>query len=282
VFPGAVYHVIARGNNKQRIFHGPGDWNAFLELVETAVERYAWIVYGYCLMHNHYHLLIETPRGNLSIGMRHLNGRYASGYNRRRDHVGHVFQGRFAAILVEKDSHLLETVRYIALNPVRTREPLCERPEEWPWSSYAATLGLAPSPPWLASDWVLAQFAEDRATARARLKAFVDEGLLASAEPESWPAGIYSASEQYVRARTADLQPIAEIPRAHWQPLRPTLGEIFADAGDAIGTAYRDYGYTMREIAEHLGCHYTTISRRLQRSGRGGDPGLGAASAESA
>ena len=266
VFPGAVYHVSSRGNERRRIYGDDDDRLEFLDELALAVERYGFVCHSYCLMGNHYHLVVETPRANLPVVMRHVNGCYTRSFNRRWHRVGHLFQGRYRAVLVEKDAHLLEIVRYVALNPTRTRPPLRDRPERWPWSSYPALLGLVPGPPWLSIDWVLAQFGSSYERARPRLKAFVDDAL-------GGPApligdGIYFAGEGLVRAKTSALGPIPEVPRAHWQPFRPTLDEIFAAATDPIRTAYRDYGYTLREIADHAGCHYSTISRRLHNSER--------------
>lgn len=258
--------MTSRGNERKLIYRDDDDRLEFLDQVALAVGRYGLVCHGYCLMGNHYHLVLETPRANLPVVMRHVNGRYTRSFNRRRDRVGHLFQGRYRAVLVEKDAHLLAIVRYVALNPTRTRRPLRERPEQWPWSSYPAMLGLAPKPPWLSIDWVLAQFGSSYELARPRLKAFVDDGLDRPAPPAG--DGIYFASHELVRAKTSALGPIPEVPRAHWQPLRPTLDEIFAAATDPIHTAYRDYGYTLREIADHAGCHYSTISRRLHNSER--------------
>jgi REP element-mobilizing transposase RayT len=267
LFPGAVYHVIARGNERRRIFHDESDCLEFLGTLEAGVERYGVVCHFYCLMGNHYHALIETPRANLPIAMRHLNGCYTQSFNRRRGRVGHLFQGRYRAILVEKDGHLLETLRYIALNPTRTRPPLCETPQEWRWSSYPAYLGLAPKPAWLHTDWALAQFAADRHRARQHLERFVNEGLRRhQREPLTVEGSVFFGASAFVRANTAGLEEPAEIPRPHWQPIPPTLDEIFASAPDPIATAYREYGYTLREIGEHLGRHYTTISRRLRQN----------------
>jgi putative transposase len=266
LFPGAVYHVMSRGNERRRIYRDAADRLEFLDQLALAIERYGLLCHGYCLMGNHYHLLLETPRANLPIAMRHLNGCYTRSFNTRWHRVGHLFQGRYRAVLTEKDAHLLENVRYIALNPTRTEPPLCGQPEAWPWSSYRALLGLGPQPRWLTVGWVLAQLARDYGNARLRLKAFVDEGLTTQQQP--LPGGIYFAAEEFIRDKTAGLKPIPEIPRSHWQPLRPTLEEIFTTASDPITSAYREYGYTLREIAEHLGCHYATVSRRLRKSER--------------
>ena len=118
-FAGALYHVTSRGDRREDIYLDDGDRQLFLEVLEAVCERFNWEVHAYCLMSNHYHLLVETPDGNLSRGMRHLNGVYTQRFNRRHKKVGHVFQGRYKAILVQKENYLLELSRYIVLNPVR-------------------------------------------------------------------------------------------------------------------------------------------------------------------
>ena len=262
LFPGAVYHVFARGNELGAVFRDDVDREEFLAWLAASVERYGVICHGYCLMDNHYHALVETPRANLPSAMRHLNSCYTSSFNRRHGRVGHLFQGRYGSRLVEKDDYLVWLVRYIALNPVRADPPLARRAEDWEWSSYPALLGVRPAPPWLTTAWVLAQFADDLGEARRQLRAFVDSGLERSLV-ENDP---YFASEEFIRAKTADLPRKPEVPRPHWQPLRPTLEELFSAHEQPIAEAHRTYGYTLREIAEHLGCHYTTVSRRLRVS----------------
>ena len=143
-FPGAVYHVTSRGNAKQAIFIDDEDRHGFSGALSIVVERFNWLCHAYCLMGNHYHLLIETPNGNLSKGMRELNGVYTQGFNQRHRQVGHLFQGRYKAIIVEKDNHLLSLCRYVVLNPVRVG--LIKKPEQWRWSSYGATIGAAKKP----------------------------------------------------------------------------------------------------------------------------------------
>lgn len=142
-FAGALYHVTARGNARQDIYLDDGDRRQFLDLLAHAVNRHDWYCHAYCLMGNHYHLLVETGTPTLSKGMKLLNGSYTQYFNQRYRRVGHVFQGRYSAVLVQKESYLLELARYIALNPVRAQ--MVRRAQDWPWSSYCATAGLAES-----------------------------------------------------------------------------------------------------------------------------------------
>ena len=172
-FPGAVYHLTGRGNARQRIFFGDADRQLFLDTLAAVVGRYGWICHAYCLMANHYHLLVETSKPNLSLGMRQLNGIYTQAFNRRHERVGHLFQGRFKAILVEKESYLLELCRYIVLNPIRIDGNALTG--TWKWSSYRATAGLASAPEFLSTDWVLRQFGRDLAQAKKLYREFVRE-----------------------------------------------------------------------------------------------------------
>jgi len=161
-FAGALNHVTARGNERRAIFLGNADDDraSFLAILARTCERFNWICHAYCLMTNHYHLLIETLDPNLSKGMRQLNGVYSQHINRTHGRVGHLFQGRFKGILVDKDSYLLELARYVVLNPVRAG--MVRSPGEWPWSSYLATVGMEEAPPFLATDWLLRTFGDDR------------------------------------------------------------------------------------------------------------------------
>jgi len=132
-FAGALYHVTSRGDRQEDIYQSNDDREVFLNIMSDVCERYNWVIHAYCLMSNHYHLLVETPDQNLSKGMRQLNGVYTQAFNRNNKRVGHVFQGRYKAILVQKESYLLELARYIVLNPVRAR--MVRFVKEWPWSS---------------------------------------------------------------------------------------------------------------------------------------------------
>lgn len=265
-FPGAVYHVTSRGNARHDIVADDRDRSQWLSLLAHVVDRYGWLCHAYCLMDNHYHLVIETPKPNLSIGMRQLNGRYTQAYNRRHEQVGHVFQGRFTAILVEKDAHLLELCRYVVLNPVRAK--IVSHPRLWMWSSYRATVGETKAPGWLTTDWILSQFGQRGGPAQARYRTFVAEGRGGPAPWEQLTGQIYLGSEKFV-AQHQPNRVIRDIPRRQTQAQRPSLETLFERKGDlekTIHQAYRQYGYRLADIADHLGVHAATVSRRLKRA----------------
>lgn len=168
-YEGAIHHVTARGNARGRIFSTPRDALVFLSTLGDVVVRHDWQCLAYCLMPNHYHLLLETPRANLSAGMHTLNASYARMFNAAHGRTGHVFERRFHSEPVTRDEHLLETIRYLANNPVRAG--IACRAELWRWSSHRATAGLSPVPRWLAVARVHALFAPDS------YQAFVGERL---------------------------------------------------------------------------------------------------------
>ena len=262
-FPGAIYHLTNRGNARQKIFFSDSDRQLFLDTLSHVVSRYRWICHAYCLMANHYHLLIETPKANLSIGMRQLNGIYTQAFNRRHRRVGHLFQGRFKAILVEKQSYLLELCRYIVLNPLRVKGK--GQINSWKWSSYRATAGLASMPEFLTTDWVLEQFGKRRTQAQKHYREFVKEGL----ESRPWEAlkgQIYLGSDAFIEKHAPRGRDLKEIPRVQVRAVRPKLESILKGSNDrGIVLAYKEHGYRLHEIAAHLGVHYATVSRRLKQ-----------------
>jgi REP-associated tyrosine transposase len=146
--PGGIYHVTTRGNNREQVVWDDRDRAILLGAITQAARRYGWVVLAYCLMTNHFHLIVQVPSGGLSEGMRLLNGGFARRMNARHGRVGHLFQNRFHATHIRRDAHLLEACRYVVLNPVRAG--ICERPEQWRWSSYRACAGLELAPPFLA------------------------------------------------------------------------------------------------------------------------------------
>ena len=174
-YPGAVYHITSRGNEKKPVYKDDEDRENFLWTLHKVNKRYHWLCHAYCLMDNHFHLLIETPEGNLSLGMRQLNGVYTQGFNKRHQRVGHLFQGRYKAILIQKDSHLLDVCRYVVLNPVRAHR--VEDLGQWRWSSYGATAGQEKPPACLTTSWVLRQFSSKRRKAEKEYRQFVRWGI---------------------------------------------------------------------------------------------------------
>lgn len=264
-YPGALYHVTCRGNAREAIFFADPDRELFLQVLAQVVERFNWLCHAYCLMTNHYHLLVETVDPTLARGMRQLDGVYTQALNRRHLRTGHVFQGRYRAILVEKDAYLLELARYVVLNPVRARAVRTAR--DWPWSSYRATAGIELAPSFVTPDWILAQFDNSAEKAQTAYRRFVSAGRGVTVW-ENLRGQIYLGSDEFIdRHAPHESRKLREVPRTQRLVDRPALGSIVRTAKDSAGVAraYIEYGYTQKEIAAHLGVHYSTISRRLQQ-----------------
>ena len=273
-FPGAVYHVTSRGNARLPIYENNPDRNRFLQVLAEAVSSHNWICHAYCLMDNHYHLLLETPDGNLSIGMRHLNGVYTQSFNRKHGRVGHLFQGRFKALLVDRDSYLLELCRYVVLNPVRAG--MVKRPADYQWSSYRATAGLVQAADFLSTGWVLSQFGKQRAATRRKYAAFVEDGI---DRPGPWGEvrnQILLGGERFVREMAEKLgnsRDLKEVPRAQRFADRPSLAELFdkldtlsrEERNQLVCLTHREHGYTLTEIGNAIGLHYSSISKIIAR-----------------
>lgn len=272
-YSGAIYHVTSRGNAQAAIFLDDGDRDSFLTVLEDCIARFAWICHAYCLMDNHYHLIIETPDANLSVGMRQLNGVYTQRFNRRHGRVGHVFQGRFKAILVERESYLLELCRYVVLNPVRAK--MVRDPSQYVWSSYLATMGSVPAPSWLQTDWILSQFGKSRKVARKEYHDFVEESVGAASPWSELRGQVLLGRDQFV----SQLQPLLaetsgfkEFPKAQRLVNRPVLESLFPPdvaankilRDKAIRRACHEYGYGMAEIARAAEVHYSTVSRVMK------------------
>lgn len=256
--PDAIYHVSARGNERAAIFRGDGDRRHFLELLANAVKDEHWRVLCYCLMTNHYHLLVQTPFPTLSRGMRQLNGVYAQSFNRRHARVGHLFQGRFGARIVQADEHLLVTVRYVVRNPVRAR--LCADPGEWRWSSHRAALGTAP--PWfLDREGLLSYFGPTHGEALERYRAYCEEHDPPSPDPHP----LIDGDEIFTTTTLESVERQPGVPRRYFQRPRPALGVLLVSSGPEAIASAREHGYGVREIARHVGVAPSTISRRLRR-----------------
>jgi len=275
-YPGALYHVTSRGNAKAKLFLDDHDYRTFLDVVGFVVRRFNWLCHAYCLLSNHYHMLIETPEGNLSRGMRQLNGIYTQKFNWKRCRSGHLLQGRYKAILVDKDEYLLELSRYLMLNPVRAG--IAEFPWEYAWSSYRATLGKEKAPDFLTTDWLLARFGNKNKQdkARRRFADFVRAGM--NSEASAWSdlkgqiyLGDTSFVENSLREYSGGKDKLQEIPKEQKYAGRESLKVLFE--GDTrkdkkvrnriIYTAHVEQGYKLLEIAEYLGMHYASISRTV-------------------
>ena len=273
-FPGAVYHVTARGNRGAAIYEDDADRRLFLTVLGDVVENFNWRCHAYCLMTDHYHLVVETPDGNLAKGMRQLNGVYTQTVNRRHGSSGHVFQGRYTAILVDADAHLLELARDVVLNPVRAG--LVDAPKAWRWSSYLATTGKAKAPPWLAADALLAHFASERAAAVRRYRLFVAQGIVAESIWTKRNRQVFLGDDDFVarmQALRREGPPDAAIPQAQRRRPAPPLEEIASQHPSrdaAIAAAHATGAYSHQQIAVAFGVHFTTVGR-IVRAARKGD-----------
>ena len=264
-FAGALYHVTSRGDGREDIFLGDADRELFLNTISTVCDRFNWCVHAYCLMNNHYHLVIETPDANLSKGMRQLNGVYTQSFNRKHKRVGHVFQGRYKAIIVQKESYLLELARYVVLNPVRAR--MVRSAKDWRWSSYRSTVGLVESDSWLNVDWLLSGFSRKRSEAYKRYSAFVSEGKNQPAVWESLKNQVFLGDDEFVDDMQCKISPEARLrgvpliqKRQVPKPLNYYI-EKSASRDEAINLAYAGGGYSMEEIGDHFCLHYSRVSR---------------------
>lgn len=263
-FAGALYHITSRGNERKPIYFDDADFDKFLSLLGNVCGQYNWVVHAYCLMTNHYHLLLETPEANLSKGMRQLNGTFTQAINRKHQRVGHLFQGRYKAILVDKDAYLLELSRYVVLNPIRAN--MVQTLDSWPWSSWHATIGKAESPEWLNTDALLGMFAKQRSAAREKYAAFVHQGK----DVPVWTKlsnQIFLGNDNFVQSHLALLNgqdDLCDIPKKQRRDAPKTLIEYEKSAktrNDAIVAAYCSGGYTLKEIGQHFGLHYSRVSK---------------------
>jgi len=174
-FNGALYHITSRGNERREIFLDEKDRANFLSILADYHDRYGILIHAYVLMDNHYHLILKTPKGNLLKVMHGLNGSYTGYFNRQHGRAGHLFQGRYKGILVEKDNYLLPLSRYIHLNPVRAGR--VKKLDQYEWSSYRGYVGRRKEQPWMESGWVLSQFSVRAVRARRQYEEYVEEGI---------------------------------------------------------------------------------------------------------
>jgi len=273
-FPGAVYHVMSRGNRKSMIVDDDDDRRTFMNTFSEAARDYQVRVYACCLMGTHYHALLDTPRGNLSEFIRTLNTEYSKAFNRRHERVGHTFEQRFESIVVQREKYLRRVARYIALNPVKAR--LCRDAAEWPWSTHRATAGLEDASSWLHLDWLRWAFRADVLPDAQRLyQAYVRDpaGLTWSVE---MTAALGTARFKKAVAESLRLDRCGEnrpIPVDCRRCAQPSLERVFS--GDEADSHSRDalilvahvrHGYRLAEIARFLAVAPSTVSKALSRA----------------
>ncbi len=276
-FPGALYHVTARGDRRESIFADDVDRQAFLSTVAHGLERFGAMALAYCLMDNHYHFVIYTRQANLSALMRHINGVTTQAQNRRHRSSGHLFQGRFKAILVDQDAYLLEVCRYVELNPVRAR--MVKDPADWPWSSYRAHVGLAQAPPWLDTARVQGQvLGHDVQTARDLAQGRKKYAQLVSAAHDLrlWDQAlnrqVYLGDEDFVQRMQAKAAPSQahnkEVPKAQ-RSTPKTLAQWLRSCTtreEAMRCAYMQSGLTMTAIANEVGLSVARVSQLIAKA----------------
>jgi len=268
-YAGALYHITSRGDCREDIYRDNEDREQWLEILSQVCERFNWVVHGYCQMSNHYHLLAETVDGNLSRGMRQLNGIYTQKFNRRHHESGHLFQGRYKAILVQKETYLLELTRYVVLNPVRAR--MVKRPEDWAWSSFNAMIGADTESQWLDVDWTLSQFGKDRTQAISAYRQFVMEGKGLPDPKEQVKHQMFLGNEIFNTEKIQSIEKpktLREVSKAHKRSIALTLTDYqkrYAQRNESMAKAYLSGAYTMAEIGVHFKVHYMTVSRAVRK-----------------
>jgi REP element-mobilizing transposase RayT len=269
-YPSALYHVTSRGDRQEPIFDDDRDRTAFLNILGDVVSRFRWQCYAYCLMGNHYHLMIETPQGNLTKGMRQLNGVFTQWSNRRHQRSGHLFQGRYKAILVDRDSYFLELARYIVLNPVRAA--MVKQPQQWAWSSYGAMAGKSTAPAWLTTEVLLGEFGKRRFRARRKYQQFVEEGMGGESIWKDLKGQIYLGDDDFVeqmRGKLGERDEDVNIPLVQQRAPAPMLSAIrcrHSNRDEGIRAAYETGAYSYQEIAKHFKVHFTTVGRIVRSS----------------
>jgi putative transposase len=280
-FPGAFYHITSRGNERKNVFKSRRDREKFLEYFESAVVRYDAVIHAYCLMDNHYHILLETPSGNLSQIMRHINGAYTNYFNTKRRRAGHLFQGRYKSILVDIDEYAKELSRYIHLNPVRAK--IVESPEEYEWSSFNYYTGNKKSPEWLYKDFILGYFGKKVKTAQKGYKRFVEQLVKEKYDNpldrvvSSTLLGSVDFIEFVKEKYLSDIKNDKDIPALKELSNKATLTEIFDEADKIfkatpqlarnvkmyLGQKYS--GRSLKDIAKHFGIGESGVSQAGRR-----------------
>ncbi|MGC2062405.1 MAG: transposase [Thermodesulfovibrionales bacterium] len=278
-YAGAFYHITARGNERKEIFRDDKDRERFLGYLETAVGRYKAVIYVYCLMGNHYHLLLSTPMGNLSQIMRHINGGYTTYFNKRHKRFGHLFQGRYKAILVDADPYAGELSRYIHLNPVRAN--MVRKAEQYKWSSYAVYIDKIKSSRWLTIDWLLQYFGKKTSDARTAYRFFVEAAVGSDEDPLKDATStlilgkaefIENIRDRYLsgKKQERDIPALRELTKTSLKEIMKAVQQECGDKPDltrkaAMYISHRCSGRTLREIGQRFGVGESAVA---QASGR--------------
>lgn len=259
-YPGAFYHITSRGNERRPIYKTEKDYERFLGYLESATERYGAEIHCFCLMPNHYHLLLETPRGNLHAILHHLNTSYTNYFNSKTGRAGHLFQGRYRGILVDRDNYALELSRYIHLNPVRAR--LVKDPSQYPWSSYLAYSGREKGWYWLQTEFILEQVSSKKKEACRQYQRYVREAVEKNAEDplRKAVASAVLGSEKFVEwvktNRMEGIKPHRDIPALRRFSPRPDLSSILKESERGLGEG----SFLTRKVALYLAHRLSGLS----------------------
>jgi putative transposase len=240
-YEGAVYHVTSRGNERRNIVGNDSDRWLFVRTLKEMVDDHGIICHAWVLMNNHYHLLLETPSSNLSLAMKHFNGIFTQKFNRANHRVGHLFQGRYKAIVVDKNTHLQELCRYVVLNPVRAG--MVKDPQKWKWSSYLATAGLEKAETWLEISWILGQFGKNLKSAQTEYRKFVQEGIKKKTSPwEEITSQVYLGGEKFLEKMEGLIKgnKTLDIPKYQKKVLRPAPERVLLNVAKMYGVKLED------------------------------------------
>jgi REP element-mobilizing transposase RayT len=270
-YAGALYHITARGNERKRIFLDDADRKKFLGILGDYHDRYGILIHSYVLMGNHYHLILETPKGNLLKVMHGLNGGYTGYFNRKYGRTGHLFQGRYKGIIVDKDSYLIPLSRYVHLNPVRAR--VVEKPEQYRWSSYPGYVGKGKQHEWVEYSWILSQFGSWRLRAKRKYREYTEEALEKKVEDplKSLRSQVILGGEEFVKGIRGMLtgkalsQEIVERKRLTDYPLLDEVVGIVARVFKIREEEIRERGAranSARNVALHLAQRYTGLGNK--------------------
>ena len=282
-FPGATYHVTSRGDRREPIYRDDADRSAQLQIIAAALARFDARVLAYCLMGNHYHLVLHTRQANLSRLMRQINGVYTQAFNRRHGLVGHLFQGRFKAIVVDRDAYLMSLCPYVERNPVTAG--WVTAPGEWTWSSYRAHVGLAEVPPWLDTHVLHAQLlgrpprdAAESARAAHLYAALAEQAPGVSLWQGSLTAQIFLGDARFAARMqalaSAEQSQATDIPRAQRLPglsLSQCLERCGGQRAQALRMAHVEGGLTMSSLAREIGLSVSRVSRLIAAAEEGAD-----------